>query len=57
MLYEVITAFVGEGDVKYHQGFSADRPAGPASIHLSLASNPSHLEAVDPVVIGKCRAP
>lgn len=49
-------AFVGEGDVKYHQGFSADRttPAGP--IHLSLASNPSHLEAVDPVVIGKCRA-
>ena len=49
-------AFVGEGDVKYHQGFSADRRLSSGSIHLSLASNPSHLEAVDPVVIGKCRA-
>jgi 2-oxoglutarate dehydrogenase E1 component len=49
-------AFVGEGDVKYHQGFSADRRLPNGSIHLSLASNPSHLEAVDPVVIGKCRA-
>jgi 2-oxoglutarate dehydrogenase E1 component len=49
-------AFVGEGDVKYHQGFSADRRIGDHLIHLSLASNPSHLEAVDPVVIGKCRA-
>jgi 2-oxoglutarate dehydrogenase E1 component len=48
---------VGEGDVKYHQGFSAD-VEGPdgASIHITLASNPSHLEAVDPVVEGKCRA-
>jgi len=49
-------AFVGEGDVKYHQGFSADRQTADGTIHLSLASNPSHLEAVDPVVIGKCRA-
>ncbi|MHB8707376.1 MAG: 2-oxoglutarate dehydrogenase E1 component [Desulfuromonadales bacterium] len=49
-------AFVGEGDVKYHQGFSADRRIGDDIVHLSLASNPSHLEAVDPVVIGKCRA-
>jgi 2-oxoglutarate dehydrogenase E1 component len=49
-------AFVGEGDVKYHQGFSADRQTAGGTIHLSLASNPSHLEAVDPVVIGKCRA-
>jgi len=49
-------AFVGEGDVKYHQGFSTDRRIGDDVIHLSLASNPSHLEAVDPVVIGKCRA-
>jgi 2-oxoglutarate dehydrogenase E1 component len=49
-------AFVGEGDVKYHQGFSADRNINGSPIHLSLASNPSHLEAVDPVVIGKCRA-
>ncbi|MBE0576025.1 MAG: 2-oxoglutarate dehydrogenase E1 component [Desulfuromonadales bacterium] len=50
-------AFVGEGDVKYHTGYSADLslPSGD-NIHLSLAANPSHLEAVDPVVIGKCRA-
>jgi len=50
-------AFVGDGDVKYHKGYSCDRAleAG-GSIHLSLAANPSHLEAVDPVVIGKCRA-
>jgi 2-oxoglutarate dehydrogenase E1 component len=49
-------AFVGEGDVKYHQGFSTDRHAAGGTIHLSLASNPSHLEAVNPVVLGKCRA-
>lgn len=42
----------GEGDVKYHKGYSADI----AGLHLSLAFNPSHLEAVDPVVEGKCRA-
>lgn len=49
--------FVGDGDVKYHKGFSSDRklPSG-ATIHLTVAPNPSHLEAVDPVVIGKCRA-
>jgi 2-oxoglutarate dehydrogenase E1 component len=50
-------AFVGEGDVKYHKGYSVDRTtADGRSIHLSLAANPSHLEAIDPVVIGKCRA-
>jgi 2-oxoglutarate dehydrogenase E1 component len=50
-------AFVGDGDVKYHQGFSTDREnAAGQRIHLTLASNPSHLEAVDPVVVGKCRA-
>ncbi len=50
-------AFVGEGDVKYHKGFSCDRtfPDGQ-TLHLSIASNPSHLEAVDAVVEGKCRA-
>ncbi len=50
-------AFVGDGDVKYHKGYSTDRsfPSGH-TIHLSLAANPSHLEAVDPVVIGRCRA-
>lgn len=50
-------AFVGDGDVKYHKGYSCDRAMeGDLHIHLSLAANPSHLEAVDPVVIGKCRA-
>ncbi|KIH75966.1 2-oxoglutarate dehydrogenase E1 component [Geoalkalibacter ferrihydriticus] len=50
-------AFVGEGDVKYHKGFSCDiAPLGQSELHLSLASNPSHLEAVDPVVEGKSRA-
>jgi 2-oxoglutarate dehydrogenase E1 component len=50
-------AFVGEGDVKYHKGFSRDvAPLGRHGIHLSMASNPSHLEAVDPVVEGKARA-
>ena len=48
---------VGEGDVKYHRGFSTDITlTGGSSIHLTMATNPSHLEAVDPVVEGKCRA-
>lgn len=47
---------IGEGDVKYHKGFSSDRYFKTGCIHISLASNPSHLEAVDPVVEGKCRA-
>ena len=48
---------VGEGDVKYHRGFSVDvaHPDAPP-IHLTMAANPSHLEAIDPVVEGKCRA-
>jgi 2-oxoglutarate dehydrogenase E1 component len=48
---------LGGGDVKYHMGYSADyvTPAGDP-IHLSLAFNPSHLEAVDPVVLGRVRA-
>ena len=48
---------VGEGDVKYHKGYSADLAlSGERSIHLTLTANPSHLEAIDPVVEGKCRA-
>ncbi|WP_020675148.1 2-oxoglutarate dehydrogenase E1 component [Geopsychrobacter electrodiphilus] len=48
---------VGEGDVKYHKGYSGDRVfSDDKKIHISLASNPSHLEAVDPVVEGKSRA-
>ena len=47
----------GDGDVKYHLGFSSDRTAkSGAQIHLSLTPNPSHLEAVNPVVEGRCRA-
>jgi 2-oxoglutarate dehydrogenase E1 component len=49
--------FVGDGDVKYHNGLSTDISLGDSrSIHLTLAPNPSHLEAVDPVVEGKARA-
>ena len=46
----------GSGDVKYHLGASADREFDGSVIHLSLAPNPSHLEAVNPVVLGKARA-
>jgi 2-oxoglutarate dehydrogenase E1 component len=46
----------GSGDVKYHLGTSTDLDIGGHSMHLSLQPNPSHLEAVDPVVIGKVRA-
>ena len=47
---------LGSGDVKYHLGISSDREFDEKKIHLSLTPNPSHLEAVDPVVIGKVRA-
>ena len=47
----------GDGDVKYHMGFSADvRTSSGGSVHLSLSPNPSHLEAVNPVVEGRVRA-
>ena len=46
----------GSGDVKYHLGTSSDRELGGVSVHMSLVPNPSHLEAVDPVVLGKARA-
>ncbi|MBT4879563.1 MAG: 2-oxoglutarate dehydrogenase E1 component [Alphaproteobacteria bacterium] len=45
----------GSGDVKYHLGTSSDRKFGDHKMHLSLTANPSHLEAVDPVVMGKVR--
>jgi 2-oxoglutarate dehydrogenase E1 component len=44
------------GDVKYHIGYSSDRVRGASKVHLSMAYNPSHLEAVNPVVAGKVRA-
>ncbi len=46
----------GSGDVKYHMGASSDRSFDGNSVHLSLTANPSHLEIVNPVVIGKVRA-
>ena len=46
----------GSGDVKYHLGTSSDREFDGIKVHLSLVANPSHLEAVDPVVLGKARA-
>src|SRR3546814_1612122 len=46
----------GSGDVKYHLGTSTDREFSGVSVHMSLVPNPSHLEAVDPVVLGQVRA-
>jgi 2-oxoglutarate dehydrogenase E1 component len=46
----------GSGDVKYHLGASSDREFDGNKVHLSLTPNPSHLEIVDPVVLGKVRA-
>src|SRR6202166_1842419 len=46
----------GSGDVKYHLGASSDREFDGNKVHLSLTANPSHLEIVDPVVLGKTRA-
>ncbi|MEH6698663.1 MAG: 2-oxoglutarate dehydrogenase E1 component [Brevundimonas sp.] len=46
----------GSGDVKYHMGASSDRSFDDNRVHLSLTANPSHLEIVNPVVLGKARA-
>ncbi|MGB3503111.1 MAG: 2-oxoglutarate dehydrogenase E1 component [Mesorhizobium sp.] len=46
----------GSGDVKYHLGASSDREFDSNKVHLSLTANPSHLEIVNPVVMGKARA-
>jgi len=46
----------GSGDVKYHLGTSTDREFDSISVHMSLTPNPSHLETVNPVVLGKSRA-
>ena len=50
-------AMEGGGDVKYHRGYSGVRPVdGGKTLRLAMASNPSHLESVGPVVMGRCRA-
>ena len=46
----------GSGDVKYHLGASSDREFDGNTVHLTMNANPSHLEAVDPVVLGRTRA-
>lgn len=46
----------GSGDVKYHLGTSTDREFDGVKVHMSLVPNPSHLETVDPIVLGKVRA-
>ncbi|WP_428248424.1 2-oxoglutarate dehydrogenase E1 component [Ferrovibrio sp.] len=48
--------FQGSGDVKYHLGVSSDREFDGNKVHLSLAANPSHLEIINPVCLGKSRA-
>jgi 2-oxoglutarate dehydrogenase E1 component len=52
----VVSEEGGSGDVKYHLGATGARTTRAGEIHVSLASNPSHLEAVDPVVEGRARA-
>ncbi len=53
---EINSSEDGAGDVKYHLGASSDREFDGNSVHVSLTDNPSHLEAVNPVVLGQTRA-
>jgi 2-oxoglutarate dehydrogenase E1 component len=52
----VSPGFMGDGDVKYHKGYSCDIDLSGHQVHVTIAANPSHLEAVNAVVEGKCRA-
>ena len=54
--FEGKVAYIGSGDVKYHQGFSSNMMTPGGEVHLALAFNPSHLEIVSPVVEGSVRA-
>ncbi|MFK8012149.1 MAG: 2-oxoglutarate dehydrogenase E1 component, partial [Marinicellaceae bacterium] len=47
---------VNSGDVKYHMGFSSDIPTPSGDVHVALAFNPSHLEIINPVVLGSAKA-
>ncbi|MFC3193934.1 2-oxoglutarate dehydrogenase E1 component [Marinicella sediminis] len=47
---------VNSGDVKYHKGYSSDVPTPGGDVHLAMAFNPSHLEIINPVVLGSVRA-
>ena len=56
-LFGLIYFLTGGGDVKYHQGYSSDVTTSTGQqVHLTLAANPSHLEFVSSVVMGRCRA-
>lgn len=52
----ISSGFMGDGDVKYHKGHSCDLDLAGTKVHLTITANPSHLEAVNAVVEGKCRA-
>ena len=54
--YEKEYDHVNSGDVKYHMGFSSDIPTPNGDVHVALAFNPSHLEIINPVVIGSAKA-
>lgn len=47
---------LGTGDVKYHLGYTSDKVYGDKTVHVTLTANPSHLEAVNPVALGRARA-
>ena len=53
---DILSSKESAGDVKYHLGASSDREFDGNSVHVSLTDNPSHLEAVNPVVLGQTRA-
>lgn len=62
-MYQLLSQFLSSetfpyilGDVKYHLGYSSERDYESRKLHLTLADNPSHLESVNPVVLGKVRA-
>ena len=62
LLYEFTPNYVpdlvaGDGDVKYHLGYEKVRQLQDGEVRVSLAANPSHLEAVNPIVEGKARGP
>ena len=54
--YEKEYDHVNSGDVKYHMGFSSDIPTPDGDVHVALAFNPSHLEIINPVVLGSAKA-
>lgn len=54
--HETSSEGMGSGDVKYHLGYSSQRDVNKKSVRLSLTPNPSHLEIINPIIVGKVRA-